>query len=187
MTKGEQIREVVQASWTTIRSPVGPITVATLGDAVIAAAFGGTCDALAADLSRRPERLALTKGDPAGVGRALSAYFAGEHDVLTDVAVDASGTPFQRAVWEALRRIPSGEVRTYTELAREVGSPAAVRAVGAACARNPVALFVPCHRAVGSGGELRGYAFGLHRKRWLLEHESGQAAGYRLQATGRGP
>jgi methylated-DNA-[protein]-cysteine S-methyltransferase len=185
MTNGKKMREVVQASWTTVRSPVGPITVASLGDAVIAAAFGAGRGALAAELARRPERLALEEGDPAGVGRAIAAYFAGEHHALSDVSVDASGTRFQHAVWEALRRIPAGEVRTYAALAREVGSPAAVRAVGAACARNPVALFVPCHRAVGSGGELRGYAFGLHRKRWLLEHESGQATRSGLRATGR--
>jgi O-6-methylguanine DNA methyltransferase len=83
------------------------------------------------------------------------------------------GTPFQRAVWDALVAIPAGETRTYGALAAALGRPAAARAVGAACGRNPIGLLVPCHRAVGADGSLTGYAWGLARKRWLLEREAG--------------
>jgi methylated-DNA-[protein]-cysteine S-methyltransferase len=101
----------------------------------------------------------------------LSAYFAGERAAL-DVPVAApAGSPFQRRVWEALREIPYGETRGYGGLAATLGAPGAARAVGAAVARNPVSIVVPCHRVVGSTGRLTGYAGGLAAKRWLLEHE----------------
>jgi AraC family transcriptional regulator of adaptative response/methylated-DNA-[protein]-cysteine methyltransferase len=87
------------------------------------------------------------------------------------VPLDIRGTVFQRRVWEALRRIPRGETRTYGEIAREIGAPAAVRAVGSACGANPVALVVPCHRAVRTDGGLGGYAWGLGVKKRLLEIE----------------
>jgi len=85
--------------------------------------------------------------------------------------VDPGGTPFQRAVWAALRRIPPGTTCSYTDLARAVGAPTAVRAVGTANGANPVAVVIPCHRVVRSDGSLGGYGGGLDRKRWLLEHE----------------
>jgi AraC family transcriptional regulator of adaptative response/methylated-DNA-[protein]-cysteine methyltransferase len=87
------------------------------------------------------------------------------------VPLDIRGTVFQRRVWEALRRIPRGETRTYGEIARQIGAPAAVRAVGSACGANPVALVVPCHRAVRTDGGLGGYAWGLGVKKRLLEIE----------------
>ena len=77
-------------------------------------------------------------------------------------------------MWEALRAIPAGETRTYGELARELGRPGASRAVGAATGRNPISIIVPCHRLVGASGSLTGYAGGVERKRWLLDHERGQ-------------
>ncbi|WP_052296237.1 methylated-DNA--[protein]-cysteine S-methyltransferase [Spirochaeta thermophila] len=85
--------------------------------------------------------------------------------------VDLVGTPFQLAVWDALRGIPAGQVRTYGEVARAVGRPGAARAVGAACGANRVAVLVPCHRVVGAGGSLGGYRWGVWRKRVLLERE----------------
>lgn len=87
------------------------------------------------------------------------------------IALDLRGTPFQQKVWQALRRVPAGKTVTYTELARRAGVPKAVRATASACARNPVALFVPCHRIVRSDGGLGGYAGGVMRKRRLLELE----------------
>lgn len=102
----------------------------------------------------------------------LAAYLGGQIDALDHIAVDAEGTEFQRAVWDALRKIPAGATASYAEIARAVGKPAAVRAVGAANARNPVSLIVPCHRVVRSDGSLCGYAGGVDRKRWLLEHET---------------
>lgn len=103
----------------------------------------------------------------------VRAYFEGRAEALEGALVEPEGTPFQRAVWDALRRIPMGEVRSYGELARTLGRAGAARAVGGACAANPVVLFVPCHRAVGAEGALTGYAFGLARKRWLIAHEKG--------------
>ena len=87
------------------------------------------------------------------------------------VPLDASGTPFQQTVWQALRRIPAGQTRSYAQLAQQAGSPRALRAVGAAIGRNPLSIIVPCHRVIGSGGALTGYAGGLERKRSLLELE----------------
>src|SRR5205085_3881727 len=100
----------------------------------------------------------------------IRAFITGEGS-LARVPVDIRGTVFQRRVWEALRRIPRGETRTYSEIARAIGAPAAVRAVGSACGANPVALVVPCHRAVRADGGLGGYAWGLPLKEHLLEIE----------------
>ena len=100
----------------------------------------------------------------------LTAWFAGERAAF-ELPLRPRGTPFQRAVWQALRAIPPGETRTYGQVAAAVGRPAAVRAVGAAVGRNPLSVFIPCHRVVGAGGTLTGFAGGLARKRWLLEHE----------------
>src|SRR5439155_18130327 len=86
--------------------------------------------------------------------------------------LDLHGTAFQIEVWEALYRIPYGETRTYAEIARAIGRPAAVRAVGAANGANPVAILVPCHRVIGSNGTLTGYGGGLAHKKWLLDHEA---------------
>ena len=90
---------------------------------------------------------------------------------LGRVPLDIRGTVFQRRVWDELRRIPRGETRSYQDIARAVGAPAAVRAVGSACGANPVALVVPCHRAVRTDGGLGGYAWGISRKQRLLELE----------------
>jgi methylated-DNA-[protein]-cysteine S-methyltransferase len=105
----------------------------------------------------------------------LTAYLAGQLQVF-DVDLAPVGTPFQAAVWAALRRVPYGTTTTYGALAAAVGRPSAVRAVGAANGRNPVCLVVPCHRVVGADGSLTGYAGGLDRKRFLLELER-RAAG----------
>jgi methylated-DNA-[protein]-cysteine S-methyltransferase len=88
--------------------------------------------------------------------------------------VRTGGTDFQRSVWKALRDIPAGETRSYGQLAAAIGIPKAVRAVGLANGANPVGVIVPCHRVIGSGGKLTGYAGGLERKRWLLAHEAGR-------------
>jgi methylated-DNA-[protein]-cysteine S-methyltransferase len=108
----------------------------------------------------------------AQVTRQLDEFFAGGRRAF-DLRLAPSGTPFQLAVWEELRRIPAGGTTTYGELARRVGRPAASRAVGAAVGRNPISVIVPCHRVVGSDGSLTGFAGGLERKRALLALERG--------------
>lgn len=109
--------------------------------------------------------------DPHGLSSALRAYFAGELRAIDGLPVQGAGSVFQRRVWSALREIPCGETRSYSELARQLGQPAAVRAVGLANGANPVGIVVPCHRVIGANGTLTGYAGGLERKRWLLRHE----------------
>ncbi|MGG6462092.1 methylated-DNA--[protein]-cysteine S-methyltransferase [Solilutibacter silvestris] len=110
---------------------------------------------------------------PSGISDALSRYFDGELDAVNALKTRTSGSEFQRRVWEALRRIPAGTTTTYGKLAKELGcdDPRAAIDVGAANGANPIAIIVPCHRVIASNGDLKGYAWGLHRKRWLLEHE----------------
>jgi methylated-DNA-[protein]-cysteine S-methyltransferase len=105
----------------------------------------------------------------------LEEYFAGIRRRF-DLPLAAQGTPFQKKVWAALARIPYGTTMTYQELARAIGFPNASRAVGAANARNPISIIVPCHRVIGSDGSLTGYAGGPERKRWLLEFEQAGTA-----------
>jgi methylated-DNA-[protein]-cysteine S-methyltransferase len=108
---------------------------------------------------------------PSDARRALEAYFAGDLDALDGLAVETGGTPFQRAVWTALRDIPAGRTESYGALARRIGKAGASRAVGLANGSNPVAIVVPCHRVIGADRSLTGYGGGMERKRWLLEHE----------------
>jgi len=108
---------------------------------------------------------------PDTVRAAVEAYFSGAVGALDGLAVATGGTDFQREVWAALRAIPAGETRTYGQLAAAIGRPKAVRAAGLANGQNPIAVIVPCHRVIGANGTLTGYAGGLERKRWLLEHE----------------
>lgn len=112
-----------------------------------------------------------TVEDPAGAIPALRRYFAGDVRALDSLTVDTGGTPFQARVWRELRRIPAGSTITYQELARRIGAPAAVRAVGAANGANPIPIVVPCHRVIGANGKLVGYGGGMHIKEWLLRHE----------------
>ena len=149
-----------------------------LGTVLAGATEKGLCSIKLGDDARRLKRL-LTEEFPAaelvedalpGLQEKIAAFIAGEAS-LARVPLDIRGTVFQRRVWEALRRIPRGETRTYQDIARAVGAPDAVRAVGSACGANPVALAVPCHRAVRADGGLGGYAWGLQRKRRLLALE----------------
>jgi methylated-DNA-[protein]-cysteine S-methyltransferase len=105
--------------------------------------------------------------------RQLTDYFAGRRTTF-DLPLDCRGTPFQQSVWQALRTIPFGETRSYTEIAAQIGRPRAVRAVGAANGRNPVAIVSPCHRVIGAGGALTGFAGGLEAKSYLLALEQGK-------------
>ena len=115
---------------------------------------------------------------PAQIAGAIASYFAGHLDALDALPTATAGSGLQRQVWAALRRIPAGTTTTYGKLARELGfdDPRAAIDIGAANAANPIAIIVPCHRVIASNGDLKGYAWGLHRKRWLLEHEKALAA-----------
>jgi len=108
---------------------------------------------------------------PAALRDALEAYFAGELGRLQTIQCATGGTRFQRQVWRALRRIPTGQTLSYGALAAGLGVPKAARAVGMANGANPIGVVVPCHRVIGADGSLTGYGGGLQRKRWLLAHE----------------
>lgn len=123
------------------------------------------------------KEITLVEGPaPKPLLRALTAYFDGDIAALDGIACEMTGTPFQRSVWKALRKIPAGKTTSYRALARHIGKPAAMRAVGAANGANPIAIVVPCHRVIGTDGSLTGYGGGLDRKRWLLQHEGALTA-----------
>ena len=112
---------------------------------------------------------------PHATRHALERYFAGDLTAVDGLGIMTGGTEFQRAVWTALRRIRPGTTTTYGALARQVGRPRAMRAVGAANGANPISIVLPCHRVIGADASLTGYGGGLDRKRWLLTHEGAMA------------
>jgi len=113
----------------------------------------------------------VAASNPGGLSDKLHHYFAGDLRVIDDLPTETAGTPFQRAVWKALREIPCGQVIHYGQLAELLGRAGAARAVGAANGSNPISIVVPCHRVIGRNGTLTGYAGGVQRKEWLLRHE----------------
>ena len=154
-------------SHTVVDSPVGPLTLVAQ-DAALAGLY-------LHEARHRPQDSAFGARDDGVLPDAraqLAAYFDGSLQEF-DLPLASTGTPFQQQVWAALRRVPYGRTCTYGELAAAVGRPSAVRAVGAANGRNPTSIVVPCHRVVGAGGALTGYAGGLERKSWLLARETG--------------
>lgn len=161
------------------------ITTCSMGSILIAASAKGVCaillgdeaEAMTRDLRRRFPGVTLTEADGSDNEplRALVAQVI--HLIETpashcDVALDVRGTPFQRRVWRALRAIPAGTTATYTDIARRIGEPRAVRAVAQACGANPIAVAIPCHRVIRSDGSLSGYRWGTDRKRILLRREA---------------
>ena len=108
---------------------------------------------------------------PTPIRRAIGDYFLGDLRAIDSIPVSTGGTSFQREVWSGLRTIPTGTTLSYGALARQLGRPKSVRAVGLANGANPVAIVVPCHRVIGTDGSLTGYGGGISRKRWLLTHE----------------
>lgn len=148
-----------------IDSPVGPLTLAGVGSTLQHLRM--------ADQSHEPDR---SGWEPGGDGifedvvDQLEAYFAGSLQEF-DIDLDLAGTDFQRRVWSALQTIPYGETRSYGEIAAQIGSPGASRAVGLANGRNPIGIIVPCHRVIGSTGGMTGYGGGVDRKRALLAIE----------------
>lgn len=152
-----------------VETPDGPFTVVENADGAVVAA-GWSADAVQIAARAKVPAEAIRQGMVAA-GPAVRAWYAGDDAALDGVCVEQGGTEFQQRVWEALRAIPRGAVRRYGELAMALGSPGASRAVGAACGRNAVALFVPCHRVVGASGALTGFAWGVDVKRSLLERE----------------
>jgi methylated-DNA-[protein]-cysteine S-methyltransferase len=149
----------------TVESPIGPLLLLKQADALVGVYMRGH--------ARGPVQHASWRADATRFEREatqLAEYFAGVRRRF-DLAVRPAGTPFQRRVWEALTSIPYAQTVSYGVLASAIGRPRASRAVGAANARNPLSIVVPCHRVVGSDGTLTGYAGGPDRKRWLIDWE----------------
>jgi AraC family transcriptional regulator of adaptative response/methylated-DNA-[protein]-cysteine methyltransferase len=159
-------------AWTSFSSPLGRILVATTARGLCALRIGGREGVLAAQLAAEfgEARLVRDPGALASLQAQVLAFLSGD-DSLARLPLDVRGTVFQQRVWKALRAIPRGQTRSYKDIANTIGSPQAVRAVGSACAANPVALAIPCHRAMRSDGGLGGYAWGLERKARLLKLE----------------
>ena len=168
-------------SYSTVESPLGTILLTSDGTALTGLYFHGQ------RYAPQPEPGWVGRDDLPVFAQArawLDAYFAGR-PFGVDPPLAPRGTPFQRAVWQQIARIPRGETITYAELARRSGNAAAVRAAGAATGRNPISLLIPCHRVVGSDGALTGYAGGLERKRRLLAMEAGSDSLRELRAASR--
>jgi methylated-DNA-[protein]-cysteine S-methyltransferase len=159
-------------------SPLGTITVAVQEGRLCALDFGDRGTRYTSWLERRFGRIGFApSADPAGIISALDAYFGGRLSALDGIVLDPGGTAFQARVWAALCRVPAGRTTAYGDLAAAIGAPNAARAVGAANGQNPIAIVIPCHRAIGRDRRLVGYAGGLDRKRWLLQHEGAAYAG----------
>ncbi len=158
-------------------TPFGPFTAIVDGEALVSAGFVADPAAMHARLGplRRSRPLHIT-ADLGHVTAALRDYFDGDVGAIDAIAVDQPGGAFRTAAWKAMRAVPAGETISYAELAAQAGSPGANQAAGSACSRNLVALVVPCHRIVRTGGHLGGYYYGLDLKNRLLEHERGLTA-----------
>lgn len=155
-----------------INSPIGTIILVCDDAALCALEFADCEELMMRQIRARFGSIPLVEQrNPLDVSLRLQAYFGGELTAIDDVPANGSGTAFQRRVWRALRRIPAGTTSNYGRIAKRIGAPAAVRAVGNANGRNPVSIVVPCHRLIGADGSLVGYGGGIARKRWLLEHE----------------
>jgi len=162
----------MQIRFAIAQSSLGLTLVAATAKGICAIFLGEDPATLEEELRRRFPRAEIT-GDDAGLRGLLTRAIAAIEKPRKAAALplDLQGTPFQQQVWAALRDIPPGETTTYGEIARRIGRPQAVRAVGAACGANPVAIAVPCHRVVGSSGKLTGYRWGVERKRSLIARE----------------
>ncbi|MGC4175512.1 methylated-DNA--[protein]-cysteine S-methyltransferase [Demequina sp.] len=156
----------------TLETPDGPFTIIERGGVVVGAGWTGSVDEVATRSGIQPDAVAAGSCTSAS---AVLAYYAGDSGAVASVPVAPQGTEFRERVWEVLRTIPAGETRTYGEVAAELGTPSASRAVGAACGANVVALFVPCHRVMGASGALTGFAWGVETKKSLLGREGSLA------------
>lgn len=152
-------------------TPIGKLTVSQGPDGLVGVEFDVGLPELALRLAKRVGPCRLTPRSFPAAQAVLSYFYTRDLRAIDTLPVATMGTPFQREVWAALRRIPLGTTISYARLAAQIGRPKAVRAVGSANGDNPVAVVVPCHRVIGHRGSLTGYGGGLERKRWLLQHE----------------
>ena len=173
MTPGQyQKGGPVAIRFATAACPLGRVILAATAKGVCWLSFGDTDRAMEAALRAEFPKATVSRADDDLTAwmAELQRHFIGEQPHL-DLPLDVRATAFQRRVWDALIAIPYGETRSYKQVAEAIGAPTAVRAVARACATNPVAVVVPCHRVIGTDGKLHGYAGGLHRKMKLLDAE----------------
>jgi methylated-DNA-[protein]-cysteine S-methyltransferase len=156
---------------TTLKTPVGALSLISREHILIAAGFTSQ-DKLLASISKQERQLESKKVNKIPIiSDLVSDYFDGDLRALDGINVDQQGEKFSQSAWRVMRKVSPGKTISYADLAKRAGSDDAVRAAGSACARNLIALVVPCHRIVKTGGALGNYAYGLRYKEWLLKHE----------------
>lgn len=165
-------------TYTAVESRVGVMLLAATDAGVCKISMADAEPELTADLSTSFPAATIARDDAAlrDWADVLLRYLNGDLHA-PDLPLDIHPTDFQRRVWDALRTIPYGSTRTYQEVATMIGQPKASRAIGSACAANPVALVIPCHRVLPKNGRISGYRWGADRKAWLLSHERGMSMG----------
>jgi methylated-DNA-[protein]-cysteine S-methyltransferase len=152
----------------TLKSPIGELRLAASEEGLVAVVFPN---------EKKKRIFAEAKGSPAAQAHleaglaALREYFAGKRKDFKDIKLAPEGTAFQKSVWKALQKIPFGATKSYADIARAIGNPKAMRAVGLANGKNPIPIIVPCHRVIGANGSLTGFGGGIPTKKALLEHE----------------
>jgi len=155
-----------------IESPIGEVLIVVSKNVLLALDFSDYESRMMKLLRKRLKSIELHAAqNPGGVSDRVTQYFAGNLNAFDDLPMSTGGTSFQQQVWQQLEAIPPGELRTYGDLAHNLGKPGAAQAVGMANSLNPISIALPCHRVIGANGSLTGYAGGLERKQWLLNHE----------------
>ena len=156
---------------TTMGSPVGKLYILSRGSTVLGLNLSGFQDLLSSLSPRELEEKIRKSSSIAGVTDKLENYFDGDLKAINSIAVKQPGGDFSQSAWAAMRKIKVGTAESYADLAYRAGNPAAVRAAGSACAKNKIAIIIPCHRIIKSGGAIGAYGWGVDKKIWLLHHE----------------
>jgi methylated-DNA-[protein]-cysteine S-methyltransferase len=165
------------------QSPIGQVILVARDSELVFVDFEGNEKRMRRLLEARFGADHLEKVSLPDFKSKLEAYFSGDLESVNDLNVSTGGTEFQARVWQALREIPTGQTMTYGALAAKLGKPGASRAVGMINGLNPISIVLPCHRVIGANGTLTGYAGGLERKKWLLEHEGVKLRGMNPRAS----
>jgi methylated-DNA-[protein]-cysteine S-methyltransferase len=155
----------------TVPSPIGKLYLLTRGETVLGLNLSGFQDLLSSLSDSELQEKIGRATRVSGVTEALCDYFDGDVKAINSISVKQPGGDFSQAAWKSMRKIKAGTTESYADLAYRAGSPAAVRAAGSACAKNKIAIIIPCHRIIKSGGAIGAYGWGVSKKEWLLRHE----------------
>ena len=156
---------------TTLSSPIGKLYILSRGTIVLGLNLSGFQDLLSSLSNKELEEKIGKTSKISGITDKLEDYFDGDLKAINAISVKQPGGDFSQAAWASMRKIKAGTAESYADLAYRAGSPAAVRAAGSACAKNKIAIIIPCHRIIKSGGAIGAYGWGVNKKVWLLEHE----------------